>query len=86
MVSCGAMAVIHVYSVETATGSELRGSGLRTGSASAAVDHALRSNIQYPPPLHATKIFYAGDFVDPAFAELTELAQRHRLEFDIGGI
>jgi hypothetical protein len=80
------MAVIHVQSIETQTGIPVRGSQLRTGSAQAAIDHAVQLSARYSPPLHAIKILYAGDFVDPSFAELTQLAQHHGLEFDVGGI
>ena len=79
------MAVIQVNSIETETGEEVRGSRFRAGSAQAAVDHALQLNTRYPSPQYALRIFYAGDFVDPAFAELTQLAQMHGLDFDIGG-
>jgi hypothetical protein len=79
------MAVIHVHSIDAETGAEVRGSRLRAGSAQAAVDHALQLNVQYSAPQHATKIHYSGDFVDPAFADLTQLAQQHGLEFEVGG-
>jgi hypothetical protein len=80
------MAVIHVQSIETQTGIAVRGSQLRTGSVQAAIDHAIQLSTRYLAPRHAIKILYAGDFVDPAFAELTQLAQHHGLDFDVGGI
>jgi hypothetical protein len=79
------MAVIQVHSIEDETGAEVRGSRFRAGSAQAAVDHALQLNTQYPAPRFATKILYSGDFVDPAFAELTQLAQQRGLDFEVGG-
>ena len=63
----------------------MRGSRFRAGSAQAAVDHALQLNTQYPAPRFAVKILYSGDFVDPAFAELTQLAQQRGLDFEVGG-
>jgi hypothetical protein len=79
------MAVIHVYSIDTSTDTEVRGSRLRAGVAQVALDHALQLYARYPPPGYTLRIFYAGDFVDPAFAELTQLAQTHGLDFEIDG-
>jgi hypothetical protein len=79
------MAVINVYSIETETGAEVRGTRLRAGLAQAALGHALQLNTQYAPPRYALRIFYSGDFVDPAFAELTQLAQTHGLDFEVDG-
>jgi hypothetical protein len=79
------MAVIHVYAIDTDTGADVRGSRLRTGSAPAAIEHAQRLNSQYSAPRHSTRILYSGDFVDPAFAELTQLAQEQGLDFEVGG-
>jgi hypothetical protein len=79
------MAVILVHSVETRTGAEVRGSRLRDGSPHAAVNHALELSARYSPPDYETKIRYVGDFVDPAFAELTQLAQQHGLDFEVDG-
>ena len=79
------MAVIHVYTIDSSTDTEVRGSRLRVGVAQAALDHALHLNAQYPPPGYTLRILYAGDFVDPAFAELTQLAQTHGLDFEIDG-
>ena len=79
------MAVIQVDSVEADTGAQVRGTRLRAGSAHVAVDHALQLNTQYRSPRYILRIFYSGDFVDPAFAELTELAQRHGLDFQVDG-
>jgi hypothetical protein len=77
------MAVILVQSIEGDLGAEVRGSRLRTGSAQAAVNHALQLNARYSSPKYTTQILYSGDFVDPAFAELTQLAQQLGLEFDL---
>jgi hypothetical protein len=79
------MAVIYVRTFETAGGTEVPASGLRTGSAEAAADQAIRLNQSYSPPAYVTKIFYSGDFTDPAFAELTQLVQQHGLNLEIGG-
>ena len=79
------MAVIQVDSIETETGEEVRGSRFHAGSAQAAVDHALQLNTRYPTLRFVIKIHYSGDFVDPAFAELTQLAQQHGLDFEVGG-
>jgi hypothetical protein len=78
-------AVIQVQSIEADLGAEVRGSRLRTGSAQAAISHALQLKAQYSSPKYATQILYSGDFVDPAFAELTQLAQQHGLDFDLSG-
>lgn len=80
------MAVIQVGTIDRATGAEVAGSRLRTGSARAAVDHARSLNERYSPPQYTTKIRYWGEFVDPAFAELSQLAQEHELQMEIGGM
>ena len=79
------MAVIHVYSTDASTDIEVRGSRLRAGSAQSAIDHALMLNARYSAPRYATKIFYTGEFVEPAFVELTQLAQTNGLDFEVGG-
>ena len=78
------MAVIYVRTFETATGAEVPASGLRTGSAEAAARQAMRLNCLYSAPGYVTKIFYSGDFTDPAFAELTQLVQQHGLHLEAG--
>jgi hypothetical protein len=79
------MALIQVGTIDSATGAEVTGSRLRTGSAQAAVDHACRLNTTYLPPRYAVRILYWGEFVDPAFAELSQLAQQQELPVEIGG-
>jgi hypothetical protein len=79
------MAVIQVGSIDSETGAEVSGSRLRTGSARAAVDHACQLNARYMPPQYAVRILYWGEFVDPTFAELSQLAQQRELEVEIGG-
>ena len=78
------MAVIYVRSVDTATGADVPGSGLRTGSPRAAVDHAIKLNASRSAAGQVTRIMYSGAFVDDAFAELAQLAQQHGLEVDNG--
>ena len=80
------MAVISVRTFETESGKEVPATGLRTGSAEAAAEQAILLNTLYAAPGYITKIFYSGDFVDPAFAELTQLVQRHGLNLEIGGV
>jgi hypothetical protein len=75
------MAVIYVRSVDPVSGADVPGSGLRTGSARSAVDHAMELNKSGSA---ATRILYSGSFVDEAFAELAQLAQEHGLEVDHG--
>jgi hypothetical protein len=79
------MAVIHVGTIDSETGTEVTGTRLRTGSAQAAVDHACRLNTAWLPPRYATRILYWGEFVDPTFAELSQLAQQQDLQVEIGG-
>jgi hypothetical protein len=79
------MAVIQVVTIDSETGTEVAGSRLRTGSAQAAVDHACQLNTRYLPPRYTVKILYWGEFVDPTFAELSQLAQQRDLEVEIGG-
>ena len=76
------MAEIYVRTFETATGAEVRGSGLRTGSAQLAVDRAIELNKSFPGPAHITRILFSGSFVDPAFADLTQLVQQHGLHLE----
>jgi hypothetical protein len=78
------MAVIYVRAFDTVNGSEVPGSGLRTGSAQAAVDHAIRLKESYAEPAFITKILFSGSFVEPAFAELSQLVQQHGLSIDAG--
>ena len=78
------MAVIYVRSVDTASGTDVPGSGLRTGSPQAAIDHAIRLNSSGETGNRVTRILYSGAFVDDAFAELAQLAQRHGLQVDNG--
>jgi hypothetical protein len=78
------MAVIYVRSVDVATGVEVPGSGLRTGSPQSAVDHALMLNGRSSATGEITRISYFGSFVDDAFTELAQLAQRHELPFNSG--
>jgi hypothetical protein len=78
------MAVIHVRTYDTANGSEVPASGLRTGSPMAAVDHAIKLKSAYSEPAYIVKILFTGSFVDPAFAELSQLAQQHGLSLDAG--
>jgi hypothetical protein len=78
------MAVIFVRTRSAGGGSELPGTALRTGSAQAAVDHALKMKATFPPPDHVTTIHYNGSFVDDAFAELAQLSQVHGLQFESG--
>ena len=79
------MAVIQVGTIDSETGTEVPGSRLRTGSPVAAVEHACQLNDKYPMPRYATKIRYLGEFVDPALAELSQLAQQQGLEIELGG-
>jgi hypothetical protein len=79
------MAVIQVGTIDSETGAEVTGSRLRTGSAQAAVEHACHLNAKYMPPRYTARILYWGEFVDPAFAELSQLAQQHDLQLEIGG-
>ena len=79
------MAVIQVGTIDSETGTEVTGSRLRTGSAQAAVDHACRLNSRYLPPRYTARILYWGEFVDPTFAELSQLAQQQDLQVEIGG-
>jgi hypothetical protein len=78
------MAVIRVRTFDTASGAEVPASGLRTGSPEAAADQAIRLNNSYSAPAYITKIYYSGDFTDPAFAELTQLVQQHGLHLETG--
>jgi hypothetical protein len=73
------MAVMYLRTFETASGTEVSGSRLRTGSAEAAADEAIRVNRSYSPPEYITRVYYSGDFTDPAFAEITQLVQQHGL-------
>ena len=77
------MAVIFVRTVDSSNGVEVRGSALRTGSAEAAVDQAVKLKSMYSEPAYTTRILYSGDFVDPAFAELSQLVQQHGLQIEI---
>ena len=79
------MAVNDVRAFAITNSVEVAGSGLRTGLAQAAVDHALQLRAKYAEPAFATKILFTGSFVDPAFAELSQLTQQHCLNFDSGG-
>ena len=79
------MAIIQVGTTDNETGKEVTGSRLRTGSAQAAVDHACSLNARYLPPRYTARLLYWGEFVDPAFAELSQLAQLQGLEVEIGG-
>jgi hypothetical protein len=79
------MADIQVRAIDSETGAEVPGSRLRTGSPSSAVDHARQLNAKYPMPKYTTKIRYLGEFVDPALAELSQIAQRYGLEIELGG-
>jgi hypothetical protein len=78
------MAVIYVRSIDQASGAEVPGSGIRTGSPRAAVDHAIALNKSDAGPGRVTRILYSGSFVDDAFTELAQLAQMHGLEVDNG--
>jgi hypothetical protein len=78
------MAVIQVRTHDTNSGAQVPGTGLRTGSPQAAVDHALNMHTLYLAPGYFTKIIYSGEFVDPAFAELTQLVQQHGLDLETG--
>ena len=78
------MAVINVRTFDTADGSEVPASGLRTGSPQAAVEHAIFVRSAYLEPAYITKILFVGSFVDPAFAELSQLVQQHGLSLDAG--
>ena len=80
------MAVIHVRTIENETGAEVPGSRLSVGSVQVAVDHAIHLNTRHLAPRYTTRILYSGDFVDPAFAELTQLVQQHGLEFEVDGV
>jgi hypothetical protein len=79
------MALILVGTIDTETGSEVGSSRLRTSSPMAAVEHACQLNVDYPPSRYAAKIRYLGEFIDPALAELSQLAQQHGLEIELGG-
>jgi hypothetical protein len=79
------MADIQVGTIDRETGGEVPGSRLRTGSPSSAVDHARKLNAKYLMPSYTTKIRYFGEFVDPALAELSQLAQQYGLEIELGG-
>jgi hypothetical protein len=79
------MAVIQVATIDRETGADVTGTRLRTGSAQAAVDHACQLNARFTPPRYTARILYWGEFVDPSFAELSQLAQQHGLEVEIGG-
>ena len=78
------MAVIYVRTFDIASGAEVPGSGLRTGSPQAAIDQALELKRSYPEPGYLIKILYTGSFVDDAFSELAQLAQQHGLAFENG--
>jgi hypothetical protein len=79
------MAVIQVGTIDCETGAEVPGSRLRTGSPVAAVEHASELNAKYPAPGYRTVVRYLGEFVDPALAELSQLAQQQGLEIELGG-
>jgi hypothetical protein len=79
-----AMAVIQVRTYDTSTGAVVPGTGLRTGSPREAVDRAIELNGSYPAPGYVTRILFAGEFVEAAFAELTQLGQQHGLDVEIG--
>jgi hypothetical protein len=79
------MALIQVGALDCETGVEVTGSRLRTGTPQAAVDHACQLKNQHLPPRYAIRIIYMGEFVDPALAELSQLAQQHGLEVELGG-
>jgi hypothetical protein len=79
------MAVIQVATIDRETGAEVKGSRLRTGSVRAAVDHACELKAEYAAPRHSVRIVYLGEFVDPALAELSQLAQQHGLDVELGG-
>jgi hypothetical protein len=78
------MAVIYVRSVDTATGEDVPGSGLRTSSPQSAVDHAIKLNGSSSTAGLVTRILYSGGFVDDAFADLAQLAQFHGLQVNNG--
>ena len=78
------MAVIHVRTFDTASGSEVPGTGLRTSSPQSAADHANELTRSYSEPQYITRISYAGSFVDEAFADLAQLVQRHGLHLENG--
>jgi hypothetical protein len=78
------MAVIYVRSFDTANGADVPGSGLRTGSPRAAVDHAIELNRSTSTAGKVTRISYTGSFVDEAYAELAQLVQMHGMELDQG--
>jgi hypothetical protein len=78
------MAVINVRTYQVSTGKVVPGTALRTGAPQEAVDRAIDLNRSYPAPEHITKIHFAGEFVEEAFAELTQLAQQHGLDVETG--
>jgi len=78
------LAVIFVRCVDAATGADLPGTGLRTGSPRSAVDHALMLNGRSSAAAETIRIMYSGSFVDDAFAELAQFAQQHGLLVDSG--
>ena len=79
------MAVIHVGTIDSETGAEVPGSRLRSGSPVAEVEYASQLNAKYPSPRYTTTVRYLGEFIDPALAELSQLAQQHGLEIELGG-
>jgi hypothetical protein len=78
------MAVIYVRAFDTASGADVPGTGLRTGSPQSAIEHANRLSGSCSTPGHVTRILYSGSFVDDAFAELMQLAQQHGLDVENG--
>ncbi len=79
------MALIQVGALDRETGAEVTGSRLRTRTPGAAVDHACQLRAQYVPPRYTVRIVYMGEFVDPALAELSQLAQQQGLDVELGG-
>jgi hypothetical protein len=79
------MALIQVGALDCETWTEVTGSRLRTGTPRAAVDHACQLKVKHSSPRYAIRIVYMGEFVDPALAELSQLAQQHGLEVELGG-
>lgn len=78
------MAIIYVRTFDTASGTDVPGTGLRTGSPRAAIEHADKLNGSRSTPGHIARILYTGSFVDDAFTELLQLAQQHGLQVESG--
>jgi hypothetical protein len=79
-----AVAVIHVRTYYSPTGTVIPGTGFRTGSPPEADVHAIGLNGSYPAPGYVTRILLGGGFVEPAFAELAELVQEHGMDLETG--